>query len=169
MKQSLPVFFFSCALCLCSCRKEKSADNNMENMTFVKNFKLSEIKGTEKKWDIFCQSSLMNEAEGILKCTGPVISLYKDEKLSARITGENGILNMHEKKSFIKTDVEVRSLTEDVKLYSNDLFFDSGKSKIWSYNGVRVLRNNIETRANGFTAKPDLSKINFIRHETKKL
>jgi len=127
------------------------------------------MNNSEKKWNLFCKTSIMDEKNNILKCNFPKIIIYKDEKISAIIIGKNGILDMTKKIVMIKENVEINSLIENLHLYSNDLFFNSQKSEIWSYNGVKVIRNNIKTIAKGFIAKPDLSNIKFISHETKKI
>lgn len=151
------------------CELEKSSNSIGENLVFVSNLKLNHIKDSEKKWQIVCKTSIINEKENILNCNEPEITIYKDKKISAIITGKTGVVNMLEKKSMIKSNVEIRSFSEDTKLYSNDLYFDSEKNRIWSYNGVKVIKNNIKTVAKGFIAKPDLSNIKFISHETQKI
>ncbi|NLI09922.1 MAG: LPS export ABC transporter periplasmic protein LptC, partial [Elusimicrobia bacterium] len=83
--------------------------------------------------------------------------------------GETGIIDMVREKSFIKNNVRIISEEKKTKLYSSQIYFDSAKNIIWSDSKVKIITEDTETSALGFSAKPDLSRINFYKHETKKI
>jgi len=156
-------FFFT------ACANQNISVNPQPNKTLMYGLNISGFKKEIKNWDLYCDIAELNEKDKIIICKNSNITVFKNGLKSAKITGNYGFVNLNDKKSFIQDNVKVHSYTQDTDLYSNKLYFDSNKELIWSDEKVTVINKEIETKAMGFEAKPDLSIIKFFSHETKKI
>ncbi|MEW5951724.1 MAG: LPS export ABC transporter periplasmic protein LptC [Elusimicrobiota bacterium] len=151
-----------------SCKNRQESDFT-ENKTSVKGLYLSGYSQEGRDWDLKCEKAEIDEKNKKIKCEKPVIYTLKENKITAEIKGETGIIDMVREKSFIKNNVRIISEEKKTKLYSSQIYFDSAKNIIWSDSKVKIITEDTETSALGFSAKPDLSRINFYKHETKKI
>lgn len=154
---------------LTGCSERRQANSTLSKNTVIRDLKLSTYNEGQKAWDLKCITAEVNEREKKINCFSPEIFLIKGSSVSAEIYGQEGIIDLNTNKSFIKNRVKIYSHEQELKLFTEKLYFDSGKNLLWSDSRVKVLTDRTETVAAGFTARPDLSNIKFYKHETKKI
>ena len=168
-KISHAILVFLLAFLFNSCFEKKEEKTHLD--TFIKGFSLSHIKNGEKKWEIFCNSSWMNQKQDELKCYDSHILVYSDGKKISDIKSKTGYGELSKESFYLKDDVRVISYSQEAEVYCDKLYFDSKREIIYSDVRTRIIRKKegVEIDSQGFEAKSDLSNIRFFKHTTKKI
>lgn len=128
--------------------------------------KVSEVNGNSVRWTLDSGTARFEDGETKIYFDNPKMRLFEDGKSSSDLYAETGFINMVKKDAQLEKNVKVVSKTDGMTLLTSRLFFSSEKDKIWTDDPVTILKGDNITRGQGFTANPDLSKIEITRQET---
>ena len=169
-------FFVVIALSGCSTKKEdaKGANNGKQDNTkntkkeniqkdSFKDFVLKGVENGKKVWQLTGTSAFFNlETSDQVEVTNPEIFFYELDKMSSRVKAEKALVNTKTKDMHAIGKVEMFSLKEDTKLYTEEVFFTNSNSTFFSDKYVKIERGNGSTTEGvGFDATSDLSVINI--------
>ncbi|MDR0675750.1 MAG: LPS export ABC transporter periplasmic protein LptC [Elusimicrobiota bacterium] len=106
-----------------------------------------------------------------LKIINPKIYFYdkkdkdilrqKEKNVIAWMTSKNAIINVYTKDMHAYNDVVMFSNTQNIKLTTEEVFYDNEKDLFYSHKFVSIVQGDNLTEGIGFDAKSDLSQINI--------
>ena len=128
--------------------------------------RISEITDNTVRWTMDSGTARFEDGETKIYFDSPKMHLFDGGKPSSDLYAETGFINMVKKDAQLETNVKVVSRSDGMTLLTSRLFFSSEKDKIWTDDPVTILKGKTVTRGRGFTANPDLSKIEITRQET---
>ena len=162
MKKAL----FPLLLALAACGRQ-APQEALPGISLLENFSIAENSGGESRWSLDARKGRLDEKNGQITFTSPLIKFYDQDKVSSEITARAGSLKMHEKSAVLSDEVEVHALRDGMRLSTSRLYYSSARGKIWTDEPVTIHKERTVIKGRGFTANPDLSEIEIRYQETR--
>lgn len=165
MKKVWPFFLLSALLCACGGESSFSPDDG--EMQQAKEVTLFESKDSQNKWLLHADAvNFEDMAHAVL--INPHLILREEGQDSADITGKRGVLNYSDKMVSIEGNARIHSLTQQVLLTTDRIFYDIDKDRVWSDDKTLVTRGTAKiTAKNGIETDSKLKKIEFKQQTTR--
>ncbi|MCX5786350.1 MAG: LPS export ABC transporter periplasmic protein LptC [Elusimicrobia bacterium] len=162
MKKAMP-FLLSL---ICACSGGGPAETPRGTNLFS-GFSVSETDSNSAKWRLDAPTASMEDLEGRMVFSSPVMQFYDANKVSSVIKARSGLLEPSKKSAVLSIDVSVDAKKDGMLLKTEKLYYSSAKGKIWTDEKVTLFRGKTVIKGRGFTANPDLSEIEIEHQETK--
>jgi len=162
-KSPLPLFIL---LAFAAC----SGGGPAETARGVSLFSGLSVSGTDSnspKWRLDTPAASMEDREGRMIFSLPVMHFYADGRVSSIIKAQSGQFELSKKSAVLSANVSVDAKKEGMLLKTEKLYYSSEKGKIWTDEKVTLFRGKTVIKGKGFTANPDLSEIEIEHQETK--
>ncbi|HAH32459.1 MAG TPA: LPS export ABC transporter periplasmic protein LptC [Elusimicrobia bacterium] len=157
-------FLVLLALCACS---GGGPEETPRGTSLFSGFSISETDSNAARWRLDAPTASMEDLEGRMAFSEPVIQFYDKNNVSSVIKARSGLLEPSKKSAVLSTDVSVNAIKDGMLLKTEKLYYSSSKGKIWTDEKVTLIRGKTVIKGKGFTANPDLSEIEIEHQETK--
>lgn len=126
-----------------------------------------ESQDNQKKWLLTADSVDFSDLQSAT-LKKPKLLLKEDGQDSARVSGDTGKFDYTRKMVSIDGNAVIKSLTEDVVLSTEHIFYDVNKHRIWSDDKTTVQRGSAKIVARGgVETDPKLTKIELKKQATR--
>ena len=136
-------------------------------MNLFSGFSISQMDSNSAKWRLDAPTASMEDFEGRMVFSSPVMYFYDENKISSVIKAQAGLLEPSKKSAVLSKNVSVDAKKDGMLLKTERLYYSSAKGKIWTNEKVTLFRGKTVIKGRGFTANPDLSEIEIEHQETK--
>lgn len=165
MKKHFGIILLMGLLAACGSQNSFSPDDG--EMQQAQEVTLFESKDSQNKWLLHADSvNFEDMSHAVL--INPHLILRENGQDSADITGKRGVLNYSKKLVSIEGNARIHSLTQQVLLTTDRIFYDIDKDRVWSDDKTLVTRGTAKiTAKNGIETDSKLRKIEFKQQTTQ--
>lgn len=151
--------------------KNQKLEKKEDKKPKINIFKLKGIEKQKLIWELKGDSVILNfeKNKDKLKIFFPKIYFYnklEKNKISSWMHAKNAIVNTKTKNMKAFGNVVMFSEKENIKLFTEEVFYDKEKEIFYSDKFVSIIQGENLTEGVGFDAKADFSEIN-IRKDVK--
>lgn len=147
MKKYTVLLIALCGLGACD-KKENFSPEENTGVQIANQVSIFESKGSQQQWLLTAEAvDFADLTKSTLK--NPILLLKKDNKDSARITGQSGSFDYEKKLISIEGNAVIHSITEQVIISTERFFYDIDKDLVWSDLKTTVTRGEAKAVARG--------------------
>lgn len=165
MRKNL-LIFTACLLAACG-GSDSFAPADNAGMQLATKVSIFESQDNQKKWLLTAESvDFADLQSATLK--KPELLLKENGQDSARVSGDTGKFDYTRKMVSIDGNARIKSLTENVVIATDHIFYDVDKNRIWSNDKTTVTRGAAQVVARGgVETDSKLTKIELKKQSTR--
>jgi LPS export ABC transporter protein LptC len=146
-------------------REENQVDTSVGEKAVqeILNFSSQHTKGEEQRWTLVAEVAYYYESHQTM-VKNPDITIFQDGQIAMTVTGDEGEIDQN--KNNLKVIGNVKCVSTDGTIYTNELHWEDKEGKIFAPGKVRIVRGDSVMFGEGMEADPELEsvtlkKVNF--------
>lgn len=166
MRKFFPLTAVTLLLAACG-GADSFTPNDDAGMQVANQVSIFESQDNQKKWLLTADSVDFSDLQSAT-LKNPRLLLKEDGQDSAHVSGNTGKFDYTRKLVSIDGNAVIKSLTEDVILSTEHIFYDVNRHRIWSNDKTTVVRGSAKVVARGgVETDPKLTKIELKKQATR--
>ena len=127
---------------------------------------ISQAQSAQNDWSLSADKAQFYDGQNQVRLYNPVLIYSKEGNQDSTVKAKEGWYDISKNLIVLTGDVQISSLSEALKIYTRELYYDTDKKESWSMTPIKIKRGKTTLNAEGFKANQDFSQIELFKQKT---
>lgn len=127
---------------------------------------ISQAQSAQNDWSLSADKAQFYDAQNQVRLYNPVLVYSKESVQDSILKAKEGWYDISKNLIVMNGNVHISSLSEAIKINTEELYYDTNKKESWSVTPIKMKRGKTTLNAKGFKANQDFSQIELFKQKT---